>query len=136
MIDITQPFLAIVPDAAEGGYFDPTHAVYLVNPLGEALENVVETTGGFFSGDDGVVEAEPRSKGPYTVAPGSAFELERSSQDEFDELVCWWEIVYEFAGSRREVQFSAGKRLSETVVDDACPFLGCRALLPTRSEQR
>lgn len=128
--DTTKPFIAIVP-LKRSGYFNPTHSVYLINPLDEPLTNVYEELGGWFSDEDGVIHSEPNRKGPYTVKPHSKRHLETSSMDEFDEFTCWWEISYDVKGKSHRVQFSAGRGLNSTVPIEICPILNRRALLPT-----
>jgi hypothetical protein len=132
MNERNEPFIAIVPHEARGEYFDRTHAVYLVNPLDATLANVYERVGGFFSTEEGVIEAQPNTTGPFEIAPRSAHLLEMSSQDEFDELVCWWSIAYEVNGEQRERTFSAGKALSNTTEILVCPILNRPALLVGR----
>jgi hypothetical protein len=130
--DTTQPFIAIVLNEVEGSYFTPTHGVYLVNPLERPLANVYERVGGFFSDDDGVIEAQPKTHGPYTVDARSALHLETSSDDEFDELDCWWSIAYEVEGEKRKAVFDAGKGLRSTTRVEDCPVLGRPALVVGR----
>lgn len=124
-----RPFMAIVPDEVDGSYFSETHGVYLVNPLDHALCNVYESIGGFFSTEDGVIEANPKTKGPFEIQPHSALLFERTSRDEFDELVCWWSVAYDAGGVHYTARFSAGKALRDTEWIDVCPVLGRRALI-------
>lgn len=127
--DTSRPFMAIIPHEVKGGYFSPTHGVYLVNPLDEPLKNVREQIGGFFSTEDSVVEANTKTKGPFEIEPHSALQFEVTSQDEFDEFVCWWSIAYELGAKPHVVQFSAGKGLSGTEAIDNCPVLNTQALI-------
>ena len=122
--DFSEPFIAIVPDKWHGGYFDKTNAVYLVNPLEAELQNVATQTGGFFSDEDGVYQATPVDKTQANVPPHSSVLIERTSDDEFDELVCWWEILYDLGGARATVMFNAGKGLNDTEWFDIVPILG------------
>lgn len=129
--DVSRPFMAIVPH--EGDYFDPTHIVYLVNPTHGALSNIYEATSGSFSDDHTTYETIPKPpRGPYTLLSRSALQLESSSQDELDELLCGWEITYELDGAQNHVAFSAGKGLGTTKQLDVCPILNCSALLLMR----
>jgi hypothetical protein len=130
--DTSRPFIAIVPGEEEGGYFERTHGVYLVNPLDEPLTNVYEHIGGFFSDDGGVIEATPKTHGPYDVQSHSVLRLEVSSEDELDEFVCWWRISYDLGGEHHEVHFSAGKGLRGAKLADVCPILNRRAFLVGR----
>ena len=130
--DTSRPFVAIVPDEQDGGYFEATNGVYLVNPLNEPLTNAFERVGGFFSDDDGVIEADEKTTGPFEVAPHAAHLLEYTSQDEFDELDCWWALSYEVGGKRCTARFDAGKRLSDTQHVDVCPVLNRPALIAER----
>lgn len=131
--DTTRPFIAIVPYEIPGDFFDPTEGVYLVNPLDVALTNTYERIGGFFSTEDTVLEASPRTKGPWDIEPRSALLLEMSSIDEFYELVCWWTIEYEIAGQKHSIQFHAGKALRQTRAIENCPVLNRKALLVSSS---
>lgn len=130
--DTTRPFMAIIPDEVEGSQFTPTHGVYLVNPLDAPLSNVLERIGGFFSDDDGVIEAQPNVERFPDIAPRSALQLEMTSLDEFYEFVCWWSISYTVNGETHRATFDAGKALSDTEWIDVCPVLNRRALLVSR----
>lgn len=121
--DTTQPFIAIVMDDVAGGYFDRTHAVYLVNPLDAPLTGVRESAGGFFSTEENVIEADPKTKPAFDLGPHAAHLLEYTSSDEFDELVCWWSIAHELNGQRHVRTFDAGKGLRATQSVDVCPVL-------------
>jgi hypothetical protein len=130
--DLTRPFIAIVPDEVEGGYFEKTHAVYLVNPLGVPLSGARERIGGYFSTDERVIEADTKMNPPFDLAPHSAHLLERTSQDEFDELSCWWSIAYESNGQQHVQVFDAGKGLRGTHYVENCPVLNRSALIAGR----
>jgi hypothetical protein len=132
-VDLSSPFLAIVPEAADGGYFDKTNAVYLVNPLDSELTNVAIRTGGFFSDDEGVIEAKPVDMEPLNVAAHSAEVIEMTSSDEFDELDCWWNIAYTVDGERKRASFDAGKGLRGTTWVEDVPVLGRGACVVTQA---
>lgn len=130
--DLTRPFIAIVLDDVEGGYFDKTHAVYLVNPLDVPLNGVRERIGGYFSTEERVIEADEKNSPPFDLARRAVHVLERTSQDEFDELVCWWSIAYEIVGQPHVRTFDAGKGLRGTRYVENCPVLNRGALIVGR----
>lgn len=123
LFDTSRPFLAIVPNSAEGDYFDQTNAVYLVNPLELELTNVAIRTGGFFSDEYGVYEATPVDRESMSVPAHRAKVIEMTSGDEFDEFVCWCTISYDVGAERKTIAFNAGKRKSETQWLDNLPVL-------------
>jgi hypothetical protein len=134
----TKPFLAIVLPTSENksgffeGDFEKNIRVYVINPTDNALANLVTSVSGFMSTDDGVITADGGTPKHFERGPQAAVLIERSSQDDFDEMVCSWYIMYDVAGTTTAFGFSAGKRLANTIAVELIPILLQPGLLVSR----
>jgi hypothetical protein len=116
--------LAIVlPKGKKPGYFVKNIRVYLINPTDHDLDNLETSVSGFMSTDDGVITADGGAPKHFNLGPKAAVLIEKGSQDDYDEMVCSWEITYDVAGTATTFGFSAGKRLSETKAVENIPIL-------------
>jgi hypothetical protein len=129
----TYPFIAIEIDAIDGGYFDPTHIVYCVNSTDHRVDDLYESLGGFFTTDASIYQTQPNVRGPFSLPASSSIELERSSQDEFEELSCSWILEYQIEGTRIRAEFRAGRGLQRTTKLERCPILNRAVLIPERA---
>jgi hypothetical protein len=124
VVDTGVPFLAVRREV-DGGYFRPTNAVYLVNPLSVALCNVKVSTGGHYSDVDlGVTTVEGKEKPSLDLAALSAAKIEMTSDDEFDEVNIWWTVCFEVDGITTTRDFATSKRLENVQSVDEVPVLG------------
>jgi hypothetical protein len=127
------PFIAIRSDLA-GGPLEKTEGEYVINPLPVAITDVTVRIGGFFSDDDGVVEANPKVYALETVNAYSAERFTFSTSDEYDEFVCWWELKYTIAGQEYSAEFSTGESLSDAKVVRNFELLGGIVHVPPREK--
>jgi hypothetical protein len=125
VFDLQSPFLVICADrrTEKSTPFERTNSVYLVNPTDDPLEEVRTSTGGHFTAGDDLLVAEETSASHATVDPRSFLCIETTSDDEFDELNCWWHVSFRVKGSRTVLQFGASKHLWNTRYSDDVPVL-------------
>jgi hypothetical protein len=123
--DTSQPFLAICHDRIEegSGYHDPTNSVYLVNPTEFALDDVQTSTSGLLVSEDEVVTAEGGPAKRWELPARSFVCIETTSDREFDELACWWNVTFVMAGEKKTLRFEAAKGLSDAKLNTRVPVV-------------
>ena len=134
--DLTLPFLAIrnecAPERREKAYFEMTYSVYLINPTDTALNDVKSLPGGYMPSEDGPLVTTSKQESFGSVPPKTSIRIGRNSQDEFDEIVCYWDITFDVDRRTVSTHYSVGRMLREATALDEVPVLGGPALIAAR----
>jgi hypothetical protein len=114
----------------EVGGLNTLYDLRLVNPTSSILTNVCTNTGGFYSDDDGVVDATGKGHQFGDLAPGASITIEETDSFELGDFVVWWSVTY--VNPTKSLQFSLFKDRDEVRISSV-PCVGGEGILIRKS---